>query len=201
MFRSLGVLIFRNLCNCGFAFTALIVLVGRQEEHPVCKEMEWWGAGMVVCLEWGAYGLADATATPSSFASVKSRMVYSARWGGGMAYPGCPRKKAVTQVLLLLYSPWNNKASCYKNLPSLLLYSVLIITMPLFSYLVSHIVLCRWHSAASVFCPPSSIDCTVFLTQHLRPSVFLSCRPIGLEHYPRFYPEPEDQCTLFQAFT
>jgi len=25
-----------------------------QEGHPVCKKTEWWGAGMVICLERGA---------------------------------------------------------------------------------------------------------------------------------------------------
>ena len=51
---------------------------------------------MVVCLEQGAndlhYGPADATATPSSLASAKSRMV--------PAYPGCPGKKAVKQLCM-----------------------------------------------------------------------------------------------------
>jgi len=39
-----------------YAFSALMLLVGQQ----------WWGAGVVICLERGAvlvYGLADATAT------------------------------------------------------------------------------------------------------------------------------------------
>ena len=36
------------------AFSALTLLVERQEGHPVCKKTEWWGAGMVVCLERGA---------------------------------------------------------------------------------------------------------------------------------------------------
>jgi len=30
------------------------LLVGRQKEHPACKKTEWWGAGMVICLERGA---------------------------------------------------------------------------------------------------------------------------------------------------
>ena len=35
-----------------FAFSALTLLVGRQEGHPACKKThEWWGAGMVICLE------------------------------------------------------------------------------------------------------------------------------------------------------
>jgi len=34
-----------------FAFSALTLLVGRQEGHPACKKTEWWGAGVVICLE------------------------------------------------------------------------------------------------------------------------------------------------------
>jgi len=36
-----------------FAFSALTLLVGRQEGHPACKT-EWWGTGVVICLERGA---------------------------------------------------------------------------------------------------------------------------------------------------
>jgi len=47
-------------------------LGGRKDIQPV--KTEWWGASMVICLElgvkWFAYGPADATATPSSLASV-----------------------------------------------------------------------------------------------------------------------------------
>jgi len=32
----------------------LTLLVGRQEEYPACKKTEWWGAGMVICLERSA---------------------------------------------------------------------------------------------------------------------------------------------------
>jgi len=32
----------------------LTLLVGRQEGHPACKKTEWWGAGVVICLEQGA---------------------------------------------------------------------------------------------------------------------------------------------------
>jgi len=34
--------------------SALVLLVGWQEVHPACKEHEWWGGGMVICLERGA---------------------------------------------------------------------------------------------------------------------------------------------------
>jgi len=49
-----------------FAFSALTLLVGRQEGHLACKKTEWRGVGVVICLERGAdltYGPADATAT------------------------------------------------------------------------------------------------------------------------------------------
>jgi len=32
-------------------FSALTLLVGQQEGHPACKKHEWWGAGVVICLE------------------------------------------------------------------------------------------------------------------------------------------------------
>jgi len=37
-----------------YAFSALTLLVGRQEGHPACRKTEWWGAGVVICLERGA---------------------------------------------------------------------------------------------------------------------------------------------------
>ena len=37
-----------------FAFSALTLLVGRQEGHPACKKTEWWDAGVVMCLDQGA---------------------------------------------------------------------------------------------------------------------------------------------------
>ena len=40
----------RTIC----AFSALTLLIGRQEGHPACKKTAWWGAGVVICLEQGA---------------------------------------------------------------------------------------------------------------------------------------------------
>ena len=37
-----------------YAFSALTLLVGRQEGHPAGKKTERWGAGVVICLERGA---------------------------------------------------------------------------------------------------------------------------------------------------
>jgi len=42
---------FPAACSNGHAFSALTLLVGWQEGHPACKKTEWWGAGVVICLE------------------------------------------------------------------------------------------------------------------------------------------------------
>jgi len=51
-------------------------LVGQQEGHPACKKTEWWGAGMVICVERGAdLHMAQLMPLPLSLALVKSRLV------------------------------------------------------------------------------------------------------------------------------
>jgi len=52
------------VCLC-FAFSALTLLVGRQEEHPACKNWVvryWHGCLSGVRCKWFACGSADATA-------------------------------------------------------------------------------------------------------------------------------------------
>jgi len=54
--------------------------VGWQEWHPACKKLEWWGAGMVICLERGAdlymAQLMPLPLTVSCFSKiVKSRLI------------------------------------------------------------------------------------------------------------------------------
>jgi len=61
------------------AFSALTLLVERQKGHPACKNLVvtyWRGYLFGARCKWFACGPADATATPSSLAPVKSRMVY-----------------------------------------------------------------------------------------------------------------------------
>ena len=46
----------KRVCVCVLyaievAFSALMLLVGRQEGHLACKKTEWWVAGMAICLE------------------------------------------------------------------------------------------------------------------------------------------------------
>jgi len=60
-----------------FAFSALMLLVGREEGHPACKKLEWWGTGMVICLERDAdLHMAQLMPLPLTVScSVKSRLV------------------------------------------------------------------------------------------------------------------------------
>jgi len=59
--------------------SALTLLIGEQERHPACRNWVvryWHGYLPGARCKWFVYGPADATATPSSLAPVKSRMVY-----------------------------------------------------------------------------------------------------------------------------
>ena len=82
---------------CAFsacAFSALTLLVGRQEGHPACKKHEWWGTGVVICLERGA-DLHTAQLMPLPLTvscSSKIQIVFTFLVP---AYPGCPGKEAV----------------------------------------------------------------------------------------------------------
>ena len=78
----------------GFAFSALMLLVGRQEGHPACKKTEWWGAGMVICLEWGA-DLHMAQLMPLPLTVSCSSKIQIGFTFLVPAYPGCPGKEAV----------------------------------------------------------------------------------------------------------
>jgi len=67
-------------CICVFsayAFSALTLLVECQEEHLACNKMsdECLGYLSGARWKWFVYGPADASATPSSLASVGSRLV------------------------------------------------------------------------------------------------------------------------------
>ena len=79
-------------CTFLFAFSALTLLVGRQEGHPACKK-QWWGAGMVICLERGAdlhmAQLMPLPLTVSCFSKIQIGFTFLVP-----AYPGCPGKEA-----------------------------------------------------------------------------------------------------------
>jgi len=64
----------------------------------------WCGYLSEARCKWSAYGPADATATPSSLASLKFRMVFTFLVP---AYPSCPEKEAVKWVSVCFYFIYN----------------------------------------------------------------------------------------------
>ena len=76
---------------------ALTLLVGRQEGHPACKKTEWWGAGVVVCLERGAdlhmFQLMPLPLTVSCFSKTQIGFAFLVP-----AHLGSPGKRAVKWV-------------------------------------------------------------------------------------------------------
>ena len=78
--------------------SALTLLVGRhQEGHPACKNTEWWGAGVVICLERGAdlhmAQLMPLPLTVSCFSKVQIGFTFLVP-----AHLGIPGKRAVKRV-------------------------------------------------------------------------------------------------------
>ena len=79
------------------AFSALMLLVGRQEGHPACKKTEWWSAGVVICLERGAdLHMAQRMPLPltvSCFSKIQICFAFLVP-----AHPGNTRQRAVKRV-------------------------------------------------------------------------------------------------------
>ena len=78
-------------------FSALTLSVGRQEGHPACKKTEWWGAGVVICLERGAdLHMAQPMPLPltvSCFTKIQIDVTFLVP-----AHLGSPGKRAVKRV-------------------------------------------------------------------------------------------------------
>jgi len=85
-------------CCITFAFSALTLLVGWQEEHPACKKTEWWGAGMVICLERCAdLHMAQLMPLPRTVSSCFSKIQIGFTFLV-LAHPGSPGQRAVKRV-------------------------------------------------------------------------------------------------------
>ena len=86
------------------SFSALTLLVGRQEGHPACKKLERWGTGMVICLERDAdlhmAQLMPLTLTVSCFSKIQIGFTFLV-----LAHLGSPGKRAVKRVCVCHYFP------------------------------------------------------------------------------------------------
>jgi len=79
------------------AFSALTLLIGRQEGHPACKKLQWWGTGVVIFLEQGANmhmaQLMPLPLTISCFSKIQIGFTFLVP-----ADPGSPGQRAVKRV-------------------------------------------------------------------------------------------------------
>jgi len=84
-----------------YAFSALTLLVGRQEGHPACKKTEWWGVGVVICLELGAdlhmAQLMPLPLTFSCFSKIQIDFTFLVP-----AHPGSPGQSAIKRVCIYI---------------------------------------------------------------------------------------------------
>ena len=80
---------------------ALTLLVGRQEGHPAGKKTEWWGAGVVICLERRAdLHMAQLMLLPLTVSCFSKIQIGSAFLVP--AHPGSPGQRAVKRVCVCL---------------------------------------------------------------------------------------------------
>ena len=79
------------------AFCSFTLLVGWQEGHLACKKLEWWGAGVVICLERGAdlhmFQLMPLPLTVSCSSKIQIVFTFLVP-----AHPGSPGQRAVKRV-------------------------------------------------------------------------------------------------------
>jgi len=81
------------------AFSALMLLVGRQKGHPACKKTERWATDVVICPERGAElhmaQLMPLTLTVSCFSKIQIGFTFLVP-----AHLGSPGQRAVKRVCL-----------------------------------------------------------------------------------------------------
>jgi len=80
----------------------LTLLVGWQEGHPTCKKTEWWGAGVVICLEQVAdlhmAQLMPLLLTVSCFSKIHIGFTFLVP-----AHPGSPGQRAVKRLCVFTH--------------------------------------------------------------------------------------------------
>jgi len=78
-----------------------MLLVGQQEGHLACKKTEWWGSGMVICLERVAdlhmAQLMPLPLTVSCFSKIQIVFTFLV-----LADPGSPGQRAIKRVSVCL---------------------------------------------------------------------------------------------------
>ena len=93
--------------------SALMLLVGWQEGHPAWKKIEWWGTGMVICLERDAdlhmAQLMPLPLTVSCFSKIQIGFTFLV-----LVHTGSPGKRATKCVCVCNVSVNPTAADCKK---------------------------------------------------------------------------------------
>jgi len=103
------------------AFSALTLLVGRQEGHPACKKTEQWGTGVVIYLERDAdlhmSQLIPLPLTVSCFSKIHIGFTFLVP-----AHPGSPGERAVKRARARCrnFHTMLHKFGCMKRLYAIL---------------------------------------------------------------------------------
>ena len=96
-FVAVVAILYRVTAKWKYVFSALTLLVGRQEGHPACKKTEWWDAVVVICQERGAdlhmVHLMPLPLTVSCFSKIQIGFSFLVP-----AHPGSPGQRAVKRV-------------------------------------------------------------------------------------------------------
>jgi len=79
----------------------LTLLAGWQEGHQACKKTEWWGAGVVICLEQGA-DLRMAQLMPLPLTVSCSSKIQIGFTFLVPAHPGSPGQRAIERVCVTI---------------------------------------------------------------------------------------------------
>ena len=93
-----------------------MLLVGRQEGHTACKKTEWWGAGVVICLERCAdlhkAQLMPLPLTVSCISKIQIGFTFLVP-----AHLGSPGQRAV-KWLLLKWLSWSRRCTTMSTVDS-----------------------------------------------------------------------------------
>ena len=122
----------------------MTLLVGRQEGHPACKKLDWWVAGVVICLERGAdlhmAQLMPLPLTVSCFSKIQTGFTFLVP-----AHPGSPGKRADKRVCacVIIFSTQNSEVTSHTWLQ---------ICPPHMSMSTHYFVQCRRPSSACEQC-------------------------------------------------
>ena len=89
----------------------------RQEGHPACKKLEWWDAGVVICLEQAAdlhtAQLIPLSLTVSCFSKIQIAFIFVVP-----AHPGSPGQRATKRVCASVRACLSRERHSPTGLPS-----------------------------------------------------------------------------------